>query len=411
MFAPICTVLIAVLLCSNAVFSSPTNVSNVDIDTESLSPVARNVLKRSIPAAPRYVVYSDAFVSTTAPAPPPATIAGWNVFLLSFLTTFNADEYANWIELTAADRAAIKAEYAAAGISLCVSAFGSTTEPTTAGLDPVEWADMIAAAVIEFDLDGVDIDYEDFDAFNKKDGTAEAWLITFTTELRKKLPVGEYIVTHAPVAPWFISELYGGFGYTYVDQQVGDLIDWYNVQFYNQGATEYTTCVGLLTTSSSTWPGSSLFEIAARGVDLDKLVIGKPATTSDANNGFMTTTLLAQCAAEAVSNGWDAGIMSWQYPDANSAWIEAVKVGLTGVATTTLSETITSTATATTTTSTTTTTGTSGACAGVAAWVNSAVYTPGLTATFDGFLWEANQWNEDEVPGGASGAWTQEAAC
>lgn len=67
--------------------------------------------------------------------------------LLSFLTTFNADEYANWIELTAADRAAVKAEYAAAGISLCVSAFGSTTEPTTAGLDPVEWADMIAAAV------------------------------------------------------------------------------------------------------------------------------------------------------------------------------------------------------------------------------------------------------------------------
>lgn len=97
---------------------------------------------------------------------------------------------------------------------------------------------------------------------------------------------------------------------------------------FTEGATEYTTCVGLLTTSSSTWPGSSLFEIAARGVDLDKLVIGKPATTSgqsisrrssfsifnvidcilDANNGFMTTTLLAQCAAEAVSNGWGESI-------------------------------------------------------------------------------------------------------
>lgn len=90
--------------------------------------------------------------------------------------------------------------------------------------------------------------WSDFDAFNLKDGTAENWLISFTTELRKKLPVGEYILTHArmypsqfvsfitdlrlAVAPWFISELYGGFGYTYVDAQVGDLIDWVSQTSY-----------------------------------------------------------------------------------------------------------------------------------------------------------------------------------
>ena len=28
-------------------------------------------------------------------------------------------------------------------------------------------------------------------------GTAEAWLITFTTELRAQLPSGDYIITHA----------------------------------------------------------------------------------------------------------------------------------------------------------------------------------------------------------------------
>jgi len=145
-------------------------------------------------------------------------------------------------------------------------------------------------------------------------------------------------------------------------------------------------------------------------VDLDKLVIGKPATAANANNGFMTTTLLAQCAAQAVSMGWDAGIMAWQYPDASSAWIEAVRVGMSGVvATTTFSETMTSTATSSTSTSTGT--GTSGACAGVAAWVSSDVYTPGLTVTYEGFLWEANQWNDNEVPGGSSGAWTKEATC
>lgn len=66
---------------------------------------------------------------------------------LGFLTTFNADEYSYWTLLTAAERTAVKAEYAAAGISLCVSAFGSTEQPTTSGLNPVTLADTIAAAV------------------------------------------------------------------------------------------------------------------------------------------------------------------------------------------------------------------------------------------------------------------------
>ena len=28
-------------------------------------------------------------------------------------------------------------------------------------------------------------------------GTAEAWLVTFTTQLRNQLPAGDYIITHA----------------------------------------------------------------------------------------------------------------------------------------------------------------------------------------------------------------------
>lgn len=28
-------------------------------------------------------------------------------------------------------------------------------------------------------------------------GTAEAWLISFTTQLRSQLPAGQYIITHA----------------------------------------------------------------------------------------------------------------------------------------------------------------------------------------------------------------------
>ena len=45
---------------------------------------------------------------------------------------------------------------------------------------------------------------------------------------------GDYIVTHAPVAPWFSPGKYPNGAYLTVDQTVGNLIDWYNVQFYNR---------------------------------------------------------------------------------------------------------------------------------------------------------------------------------
>lgn len=71
-----------------------------------------------------------------------------------------------------------------------------------------------------------------------------------------------------------------------------------------EGTSEYTTCGGLLTSSSSTWPESALFQIAASGISLDKLVIGKPATTGDASNGFMSTSTLATCLQQAKAQGW-----------------------------------------------------------------------------------------------------------
>lgn len=58
-------------------------------------------------------------------------------------------------------------------------------------------AQSLAAFVKRYDLDGVDVDYEDLDAFNRGDGTAEMWLITFTKTLRAALPKNRYIITHA----------------------------------------------------------------------------------------------------------------------------------------------------------------------------------------------------------------------
>ena len=62
--------------------------------------------------------------------------------------------------MTASQRTSIKSQYAAAGIKLVVSVFGSTDVPTTTNADPIATANTMAAWVIQYDLDGIDVDYE-----------------------------------------------------------------------------------------------------------------------------------------------------------------------------------------------------------------------------------------------------------
>ncbi|EIN05993.1 glycoside hydrolase [Punctularia strigosozonata HHB-11173 SS5] len=275
---------------------------------------------------PHWVIYSDKYVSGDTGPPNVTSVEGFNVFILSFLLTEGAyDKAEEWTTLTKDQRTQIKKQYADAGIKLMVSAFGSTDTPTSSGADAIKTADNFAEWVQEYDLDGIDVDYEDLAAMDARDGKAEQWLANFTTELRVKLPAGSYIITHAPVAPWFSPDAYNGKAYLEVDKSVGSLIDWYNVQFYNQGSTEYTDCDGLLTRSSTQWANTSVFEIANTGVPLNKLVIGKPAQVGDASNGYMDADTLAGCLSQAKAKNWTAGAMVWEYPNAATSWIKTVR--------------------------------------------------------------------------------------
>jgi hypothetical protein len=80
---------------------------------------------------------------------------------LSFwLISGPADQAEEWVLLDNATRASYVTTYHNAGISLIVSAFGSSDAPTSGGYDPTTVANDLAAFVLEYDLDGVDIDYE-----------------------------------------------------------------------------------------------------------------------------------------------------------------------------------------------------------------------------------------------------------
>jgi chitinase len=219
----------------------------------------------------------------------------------------------------------LRQKYNSAGKKILVSAFGATEMPTDSQ-DPVVCATNLGNFVINNNLDGADVDYEDNTAMNN--GVGEAWLIAFTKQLRSILP--GYIITHAPQAPYFCKECYINGGYATVHAQVGNLIDFYNIQFYNQGTDAYNTFTTLFEVSGGPFNATSVTEIKNRGIPLNKIVIGKPVTTGDASNtGWVGASDLNSIFNQGQAKyGWYAGLMVWQFPSDTMGFVSTVTTDL-----------------------------------------------------------------------------------
>ena len=93
----------------------------------------------------------------------------WPIYLYNSILSFlllrgAADQAKQWESLSAATRKSVKSAYSAAGISLMVSAFGSTDTPVSSGANAVGTANKMAKWVKQYDLDGIDVDFEDLAA-------------------------------------------------------------------------------------------------------------------------------------------------------------------------------------------------------------------------------------------------------
>jgi len=199
-------------------------------------------------------------------------------------------------------------KFHANGINVLVAAFGATDYPT--GEDPTQVCSKLAQFVIDNNLDGVDLDYEDSAAFNAN-GDGEKWLITCTQVLRQRLPEGQYLLTHAPQGPYFTTDaLYPQGSYLKIDREVGSLIDWYNLQYYNQGGSTYVSYQDLVVACKA-FPGTALAELKLNSKQ--GVAVGKPVTTGDASNGWVDPKDLVLWLQKAKSEfGWCGGAMYWQ---------------------------------------------------------------------------------------------------
>eukprot|EP01088_Endostelium_zonatum_P007155 TRINITY_DN19331_c0_g1_i1.p1 TRINITY_DN19331_c0_g1~~TRINITY_DN19331_c0_g1_i1.p1 ORF type:complete len:325 (-),score=70.54 TRINITY_DN19331_c0_g1_i1:30-1004(-) len=298
----------------------------------------------------RFVSYIDKITGWWPPSaiakgiglPGYATSKGYNVINFSFWTSNTgpvdvADIISNplhyvstqnpWGQNNTVIRQKWMQAYHSAGIKVLVSAFGSTDFPTTEGVDPVQCGEKLAQFVIDCDLDGVDLDWEDNAAMEA--GKGEAWLISITRTLRSKLPSPRYIISHAPQAPYFMgTSKYPAGGYITVNNAVGSLIDFYNIQFYNQDSSAYSTFNTLFQQSDGWASGTAVRQIAAKGVPMNKLVVGKPVTQGDVNNsGYVDLNTLVGILKQGKTIGWNAGVMGWQYAD-DTNWMSTISSAL-----------------------------------------------------------------------------------
>merc|ERR1719361_514484 len=179
-------------------------------------------------------------------------------------------------------------------------------------------------------------------------------------------------ISHAPQSPYFMGSTLGQYpdgGYATVHQNCGDMIDFYNVQFYNQGGSTYNTYDSLFVSSIGWSQNSAVYQImdgaSPENVEIpaSKLVVGKH--TNGDGSSFIDGETLKNVFNSALADGrWSAGFMTWQfykelYPSSGTALIDSViNANWDTTSPTTTSTTSTTTTSTTTTTATPTTTST-----------------------------------------------------
>ena len=136
-------------------------------------------------------------------------------------------------------------------------------------------------------------------------------------KLRLALPF--HIISHPTQAPYFCPGFVPSGSYLNANKLVGKFIDFYNIEFYNQGeSTKYDTYQSLFIDSAKLKPNTLIYQIIAQGIEAEKIVLGKPVTKADAKNtGLVQATDLNAILKKAKINksnpGWEASVMYWNY--------------------------------------------------------------------------------------------------
>jgi hypothetical protein len=131
--------------------------------------------------------------------------------------------------------------------------------------------------------------------------------------LRKLLPF--HIISHSIQNYHLDRTQYRGGSYARVISTVGNLLDFYNIQYYGRQHTNFDTYQELFVDSGTEFTNISVTQLVAQGFDIEKIVIAKPVRLYDAQGaGFLEPSALREIFLQANANlGWRGGICYSSY--------------------------------------------------------------------------------------------------
>jgi len=115
-------------------------------------------------------------------------------------------------------------------------------------------------------------------------------------------------------------------GYTAVNIRVGNKIDFYNIQYYNQGPC-YTDFYGLFEISCAIFPRTAVFELKdMSNIPAHKIVVGKPLERDLAPAGGYVSAENLSKIFTAASNYINPQVMGWKWIDQSfcTKWLHTV---------------------------------------------------------------------------------------
>ena len=256
---------------------------------------------------------------------------------------------------------------------IMVSAFGETPALNAAEIvkkSAKDYGISFGNFILENYLDGGDIDFEagSSNVFSTTDSVSDKgtymskgseWLCELTSELHSVLNIQtnstkKYIISHAPQPPYF-NRIYNS-SYRDINHNVGHMIDFYNIQYYNQSGT-FDHCYSVFHDSTkgnavydgnfvnaygsidqlhcnTEWiypieesipntkylkessvykdtSGKNAMTFQLPGIPLEKIVLGKPILKTDATYGHWSPNLLQSSLYHNINKLSIGGVMGW----------------------------------------------------------------------------------------------------
>lgn len=196
--------------------------------------------------------------------------------------------------------------------------------------DAIEFGTKLANFAITHKFDGVDLDIENI----QMNSECIQWLSDVTLAVNDLcIQKNSHLqISHAPQAPFFNEYE----GYAEVEKNTYGIIDYYNIQYYNQGSEDYSNYSSMF---EEQYEGinnpTSILSIVEQGIPGEKLVVGKPITERDVNNtGYITQSELIEIIEQANNNQMPyGGIVGWTVDnDIDGSWGKAMAAAVDTVA-------------------------------------------------------------------------------